>query len=367
MDLLNGTGMPAAYTLGMDPDGRERVVVVVKGTFGFPTNGTVPTLLPEQVPLVMADEFTGEPGYSATTYEAEFAPYKHKCDVVVNGSAYAPGGVPTTRVRVGIRVGAIEKALDVVGDRVWTGSGVPSEPATFVRMPLSYDRAYGGADQDPRNPDVAQALTANPVGCGYYPISKNLGLAGLALPNTEETGVPAASPDANYRPMALGAIGRHFGERLRYAGTYDEHWQEHVFPFLPEDFDSRYYQCAPADQQMDFPRGGETVDLFNLTPEGRTQFELPRVLVPVEFTNADYERTAMSALLDTIVIEPDLRRILMIWRASIPLTRNIFELRQCVVGQMPRGWYRARDLGKDYYGSLGEYISSRREEEPVAP
>ncbi len=53
---------------------------------------------------------------------------------------------------------------------------------------------------------------------------------------------------------------------------------------------------------------------------------------------------------------------MVLWRASLPLRRNIFELKQAVVGRMPRAWYRARDLGKDYYRSIGELVTLRASE-----
>ena len=34
----------------------------------------------KQAELVMADEFTGEPGISAVRYESDFAPWKPRCD-----------------------------------------------------------------------------------------------------------------------------------------------------------------------------------------------------------------------------------------------------------------------------------------------
>ncbi len=67
---LNATKMQAGYTMGMQPDGRELLVVVVKGTFTIPKNDEEPQLAQEQVPLVEADEFTGEPGFSAPLYES---------------------------------------------------------------------------------------------------------------------------------------------------------------------------------------------------------------------------------------------------------------------------------------------------------
>jgi hypothetical protein len=44
------------------------------------------------------------------------------------------------------------------------------------------------------------------------------------------------------------------------------------------------------------------------------------------------------------------------------LRKNIFEVAQVVAGRMPRGWYRARNLGKTYYPSLGELVNIRRAE-----
>jgi len=89
--------------MGMKPDGRELLVVVVKGTFSIPKSPSeVPELAEKQADLVMADEFTGEPGLSAPKYESDFAPFKPRCDVLLNGSAYAPGGQPSQTHQVGV-------------------------------------------------------------------------------------------------------------------------------------------------------------------------------------------------------------------------------------------------------------------------
>src|SRR5215813_10890290 len=107
MELLNATGMQAGYTMGMRPDGRELLVVVVKGTFAIPQDWDEPKLAEQQVPLVEADTFTGEPGLSAPIYESDYAPSKPRCDVLLLGSAYAPYGRPAERVRVSLRIGPI--------------------------------------------------------------------------------------------------------------------------------------------------------------------------------------------------------------------------------------------------------------------
>ena len=81
--------------MAIDKTGRERLVAVAKGTYGIPSHpDREPTLLEEQVPLVLTDVFTGEPGFSAPLHEIDFAPRKPRCDVLLNGSAYAAGGRP---------------------------------------------------------------------------------------------------------------------------------------------------------------------------------------------------------------------------------------------------------------------------------
>ena len=149
MDLINATKMIAGYTMGMEPSGRELLVVAIKGTFSIPQDGSEPELLDELVPLVDADVYTGDPGFSAPLYEVDYAPHKQRCDVLLNGSAYAPNGRPAKKVPVRLRVGNMVKEFDVIGDRVWQVSKMgytQSFPQPFTVMPISYDRAFGGSD-----------------------------------------------------------------------------------------------------------------------------------------------------------------------------------------------------------------------------
>ena len=158
-------------------------------------------------------------------------------------------------------------------------------------------------------------------------------------------------------------IGRNWKARYPYAGTYDQNWIDNIFPFLPADFDERYYQAAPEDQQTGYPEGGEEVQLLNLTPVGRTRFLLPTVDVPVVFFRRNQDPEHHQAVLDTVVIEPDLGRVLMTWRASVPLKKNMFEMAQILVGKQSRGWWRARELGKTYYPGLGAMVKEKRAED----
>jgi hypothetical protein len=365
MNLVNATGMPAWYTLGLERSGHERIVVAVKGTFVIPIKGGDPHLAEEQSPLVLSDEFSGEPGLSAPVYESDFALHKPRCDVLFNGSAYAPRGRPVPRVPVSLSLGSFTKSFAVVGDRVWQRSVMSvsaSAAEPFDVMPISYDRAFGGAFASEKDPGQVHTYLTNPVGVGFGKGRDSASLFGSPLPNTEESGRSVTKPDGNYRPMAFGPIGRSWQPRAPLAGTYDQNWMDNVFPFLPADFDERYYQAAPADQQIEYPTGGEEVILDNLSRHGRLRFRLPTLRVPIEFTDASNARTQVDATLDTIVFEPDAGRMLLTWRASLPLKRNLLERREVVVGRPSSGFYRARETGKPYYTSLGQLPLAVRED-----
>lgn len=351
MDLLNATEMQAGYTMGMQPDGRESLVVAVKGTFTIPKNGEEPQIAEEQVPLIEADVFTGDPGFSAPLYESDYPPRKPRCDVLLNGSAYAPGGKPVTKVPVSLKIGPISKSFHVVGNRFWKKRVVSisaSHPRPFTVMPISYDKAFGGVDNTHKNPSKHKACLMNPIGVGFHDNLKTEFIEGKPLPNTEELNKRVTNPNGNYKPMAFGPVGRGWTSRYKLAGTYDQNWLNNIFPFLPADFNDAYYQSAPIDQQIDYLRGGEDIVLSNLTPQGHTRFQIPQVIMPVAFFLKKGKTHKTHGVADTLVLEPDIGRFTITWRASMPLKKNMFEVIQVLTGEMPEDWWRARELGMAY-------------------
>ncbi|WP_025128942.1 DUF2169 domain-containing protein [Pseudomonas sp. PH1b] len=364
MELLNASPLVTAYTLGVARDGRESLVVVAKGTFNLPLDGRAATLAAHQPPLLMADTFFGEPGLSAPSQEMDFAPFKPFCDVLVCGKAHAPGGRPVTQLTAGIRVGRMSKAFSVLGPRHWQPGvlGVaPGVPQPFTQQSITYAQAYGGSHPMANAPEMRHGFPDNPSGCGWFPRgTDDLDIVGRPMPSTEELGKPIDSPFGDFRPMALGPIGRSWPQRARYAGTYDDAWLADSFPFLPEDFDTRYFQAAPEDQQIDYLRGGEEVLLLNLSAQERAGFRIPEMEVPVTFFLKKGGHETVSAVIDTLLIDTDTAQVQLTWRISRPLRRNVFEIAQVLVGTMPTGWWRARELGKDYYPSLGALVKARR-------
>jgi hypothetical protein len=345
MELVNTTRLAADYTVGIDPAAREHLVVVVKGTFDIPsTPGKPVALSAEQVPVAIADVLGGDSG-ALPIDDADLCLRKPRCDVILKGCAYSPEGRPATRVEVGIRVGDWTKRFYVVGDRRWIVGGLSTrmtQPVPFEVMPISYERAFGGVDVNVRNSADAHTYRSNPVGRGYRSRADRI-VDGESLPNTEQLDRPIVRPDGTYVPMSFGPVGRSWFPRYAFAGTYDQHWQDDVFPFLLEDFDDRDHQSAPADQQIAFAAGGEDVVLVNLSPEGRSAFRLPRVEACITVAPRHADREELPAVIDTITIEPDARRFTLSWRCSRPLRRSLFEIDEVIVGRVGAKFLRERD------------------------
>lgn len=363
MELINETRFVAGWTAGFQQDGREVLVVAVRATYELQDAAQLP-LAQAQQPVCSADIFGPDPANDAPLRENDFALFKPRCDVLLNGSAYAPQGIPAARVDVGLQVGAVRKLFSVVGPRLWLGGlggAAASSPTPFLQQQLSYDVAFGGVDTDPADPQRVSTFLENPAGRGYCVFKPNL--QGMPLPFTEERRVPVSDPAGRYRPMAFGPVGRNWMPRRQYAGTYDAEWVAHKLPFLPDDFDYQYFQAAPSDQQIPYPQGGEPVILLNLTPQGRLETSIPRDGVVVGFIRRQGTWTQARGNCDTIQIEPDEGRLSLTWRAVCPLERDPFELREIVVqhsADYTDARLRARAQRKPYYENLAELTRARR-------
>ncbi|SEK88348.1 hypothetical protein SAMN05216359_103459 [Roseateles sp. YR242] len=361
MQLINQTRFPASWTLAFARDGREVVMVVAKATYAFDASTGQVDVHADQQPLVKADEFTGEPGLSAVLRETDFATFKPRCDVLLNGSAHAPAGMQVRSLPVGLRVGPVAKAFKVCGDRVWKAgllTQMPGAPEPFSVMPISYDRAFGGVDDFDDGAPVT-CYSANPVGRGYHRRTAAALVDGTPCPNTEEMDRPIDSPDGRYAPMSFGVVGRSFAPRVTFAGTYDDQWQSTRAPFWPEDFSYDYFQAAPADQQMPYPRGGETVLLKNLTPGGQAGFHLPALSLSVLANFHAKRERILDMPVDTVLIEPDHGRLTMACRIGIPMTRSVFDLRGLVLDTTSAIRSRPQRNGKPHYRSLADLVRSR--------
>jgi hypothetical protein len=123
-------------------------------------------------------------------------------------------------------------------------------------------------------------------------------------------------------PQAFGPVGRTWQPRFARVGTYDARWLEPGAPALPADFDERYYNCAPDDQQVEgYLRGDEKVRVVNMHPvHSDLTFRLPKLRVRCL---ADRERAGRRQLedvpthLDTLWVDMEALLLVLVWRARL--------------------------------------------------
>ena len=352
--------MNATCKLALDFNGEENLLVVIKGTYNIPKAGEELNLADLQLPFARQNIFTGDPCFSSLKYGSDFVLVKPYCDVILHGKAYAPKRKPVKKLRVRLAVSTIDKTFNVVGNRSWLNIFNIVDtlyPDSFVEMPISYDHAFGGVDSSHPDPAKHTSYTPNPVGVGFVKYPQNL--KAKPLPNTEEIDNPVTKPGGKYKPMSFGPIAPSWNPRYKFCGSYDETWLDERYRFLSSDFDSRYYQIAPIDQQMAYPEGGELITLENLTPEGITRIRLPNLNMPVEFELKSNQIIYQHAVVDTIYIEPDKKLVTLTWRTSIPLVSNITEVDQVIVGQWRKMVRFPNKLPKKYYPPLYMAYSSQ--------
>ena len=199
MELVNQTPIVAEATISKIDGSDLRIgLLTAKATFRWNERGTVELEKQEPVPLLKEDLPTPHGAYPSDLVLRRST----KLEVCILGCAYAANGRAVEAMNVSARVGREKRNMFVFGDRIWEGRGksaVPSKPMPFTRMPLTWDRAYGGSAQIYM--DKTNALPAahywNPHGKGFNsdPAVDGYGKGLGALP-----GFPIAIPKERALP-----------------------------------------------------------------------------------------------------------------------------------------------------------------------
>jgi|SRR5580658_5476802 hypothetical protein len=327
--LVNRTPYAAERNWIRDKTGVHHWLVAVRAMFSV-RHAHSPTLADEQLPPALVPEHYGEPGRSSLRYDSDLLALRPGTDIVLDAEAHAPGGRLASTVTASLRVGDLRKTLLVHGERIYfvgaTGGLTMTSPRPFAQRPIRYEVAYGGWDASDPNRHGLDAR--NPVGRGFALRSERL-VEKLA-PAIEYPGRdPATSGPAGFGPIDPG-----WSPRRELAGTYDDHWQETKKPLLPDDYDERFSQSAPVDQQIvPHLRGGERVELINLTPEGLLAFDLPKLYFAFT-THFGGRAEEHRARLTGVRIEPGRSLLSMVWQTALAVRpSNIDYLDHTVIRQ----------------------------------
>lgn len=366
----NTTGTVAGLFVAADKEGRDHCVVVAKGTFRTDAAGVL-TLAEEQQPLAAVDQHYGDPATTSIRYACDFVLEKIQTDVVVSGMAVAPGE-PVRQLTVRLEVEGRVKELLVSGERRWVRVWrdlSPSAAVPFAAMPITYERAFGGRDES-RGPGKAVVETRNLVGVGFHPHRAASEIEGTALPNIEDPARPLRGARDRCPPVGFGFLSPGAEARRRYAGTYDQHWVDHVAPFLPGDFDARFFQSAPEDQRFPLFTGGELIRCFNMAASPVVQYRLPVLAVPVSFRFVDRVEER-AGVLDTVILEPHRGLVALVWRCRVALGKKPNALQEIHVGPQPGAEVADEPVGfrrgKPVFRGLAAAIRWKRRRERTRP
>ena len=308
----------------MNEEGHQLFVPIVMGTFTI-SSERLPRLAVEQVKVALGGELWGDAESSSYKLESQIAFVKRSTDVVLIGHAHAQfTGLKETVVS--LQVGPLKKTVKVVGDRVWgkvLGKTMMTSPVPFEKIPLIYERAFGGWDRSHSDPTKHTFEPRNPVGTGFRSKKGNFE-EGIRLPNLEDPKHPLKSYGDTPPPAGFGFTSPNWQPRAALAGTYDEQWMKERMPLLPRDFDRRFFNAAsPGLIAPGFLKGNEPVLIENASPGGRLSFELPGVPPPkihVELRGG--VQHDLTTNLDTVIINTDENLLFLIWRTHLVVRRG---------------------------------------------
>jgi hypothetical protein len=313
MKLANRTPLAVMAFPMVDIQGETFLTVVAKGA--FEVRKDEPLRLAETKASIRTTAIPWEGDRpSSLRYDDDLGPFKPYTDVIVNGTAYAPGGVRSLSWRAGIEIGALAKYVTVTGPRAWVHTpflGWALTDIVAVRsVRLRYEHAFGGAE-----------VEQNPVGIGACDPRKVDKKATIDAPRILTADGRTPRMGEAYPVEGFGALAKSWQPRRARAGTFDEAWMEHGGRRLPDDFDATYWNAAHSDLQAEgFLCGDEEVMLTALHPEhAELGFRLPSLIVAVGAVHASGLRHGSPARLDTVLIDADELRAELTWRATLPV------------------------------------------------
>ena len=254
---------------------------------------------------------------------------KPRGEVLVTGSCFAPNGETRQASQVRVRVGEIDKRLNIHGDRYWK-NGIITKAEPFVEMPIIWPNAYGGGD-----------FKKNPLGKGRIEMPMPDGSMHIPLPNIEDPAHQIGSPGDSPNPAGFGPYDLTWPQRFNKQGTYDKKWMEERWPYFPDDMNYEFFNMAPEDQFLpEFFAGGEPITVQNMHPEMPViASAVPRLRVrcfvtlnpefkphtfptgplPSHQISPKEEFREVSTRLETVWLFPSLLRGLLIYRGSTPI------------------------------------------------
>jgi len=298
--------------LWRDARGKLMCTIVAKATYELVPGESAPSA--EPLPIQEDDVHWDDDPSRSVHVPSDLAPFKSAAEVVVVGSAFAPGERPARSVTARVVVGSVDKSIDCFPPRRFRLDGAVDDAAPLVRFSLRYEHAAGGAD-NPAGVDLGRGDAR-----GRLPIP-------ALLPASFTLGAPG-----DHIPVAgLGPIAAAWPSRGAGLGPHDRAWilRPAASP-LPQTLPARQFQAAPPDQWLDRAlAANDRVVLEGLHAQhARLVMSLsglePRALVA--------GRDPLRLTGDLLFVDTDRKLCTLTFRGVVPVADDAARLRAIVVG-----------------------------------
>lgn len=346
--VTNRTPFPLFQCDKMGVGRRFHDTVVVKGTFVLAQGRLAPA--EEQAEIALADEpwDPEDAEVSSLKVAGDVVLMKPSTDVIVTGTARAPGGEPLARWDASVEVRRAGETIfacraNVLGRHAWRHTQEKgwtlSEPEPAQEVPIRYDLAYGGAYPAVRSPEDPLSPrwivhAPNPSGIGFFEEEALDTEYAYPAPQWQSPSHPPVTTMNQEVPVSgFGPIARSWSSRLKYAGTYDDAWmrkaREEAAQGLPADyaadFDPRFFQCAhPEMIAPSYLLGDEEVTLTGLlAAPSKLTFQLPCMRVTASLVDGQGVGSIEDLPLDTVHIDVDVGTVCLCWRLTLDQARDV--------------------------------------------
>lgn len=306
-------------------DDTEVGIIVVKARFERDESGLFrPVGAPPE--LVISDIFEGDPATGYLLHEQDIAPAKAATDLLIKGVARSPHARALSDWPVSVIIpDKLAYTFHVRGPCQWQRSLARwrlTAPTPVTEVPLRYALAYGGMapGDDADTPDIYEF---NPAGLGYVNAKRLAAKETFDAPQIGELAeFIAADVRAEMTLHGVGPLAKAWLPRRSNAGTFDEDWQRIRHPRMPHDYSLRFWNCAPAEMQINpFLLGNETITLTGFSHDPAPfRLQLPGAGLSLALkgdASAEVQMTLDTVMIDVSDADPALHTIDMLWRALI--------------------------------------------------
>lgn len=302
MDVESRCRLPAIAFAWQPHASAWAMTIVVKGTFEL-RPGVAALATEQEAPLAADNHWDDDPRRSLHAAR-DRVPFKPRADVVLVGHAFVPAAGGARSLSVRLRVGEIDKEIDVFCNRSLGADGQVQEGPPFSRMPLVYERTAGGPD------------TWNPVGMRL----DNQDRAGRRLLPNIVGGGGAAAPHDRLEPAGFGPLAPNWPPRWEKLAHLAAGWDPESVGRapLPDGLDLAFFNVAPPDQQLTSLRDDELIELTNLSPEHpHLTTRLPGVRPRAVIEGGPRAGQEVRLHADTLWIDTDQGICAVTWRGQV--------------------------------------------------